>query len=170
MQHLKLINHENVTEEVANGYRKREAVRAIVFDKDNLVGILHATKNDYYKLPGGGIDSGEDQIDALKRECLEEIGSNVDVGKEIGLIVEYRSQQNLKQISYCYLAKVVGEKKTPELTDNEISEGFVQVWLPFEEAKKKLSESPMNVYEATYMVTRDSTFINEAGKILTEKH
>ena len=139
MKIIKLINHENVSDEVANTYRTREAVRAIVFDENNLVPILHATKNNYYKLPGGGIEAGEDHKEALRRECLEEIGTDVEVLNEVGTIVEYRSKQNLKQISHCYIAKTVGEKRPPELTENEISEGFVQIWTSFEDAKNKLS-------------------------------
>ena len=74
MKLLKVIQPENLTVEEIKKFRPRTAVRAIVFDKDNKIGLLNVTKHGYYKLPGGGIKEGEDKITALKRECLEEIG------------------------------------------------------------------------------------------------
>src|SRR3990167_2065115 len=80
--------------------REREAARAIVFDKDNNIALLHATNKSYHKLPGGGVEKGEDIIQALKREVLEEIGCEIDSIKELGIIEEYRNKFSLHQLSY----------------------------------------------------------------------
>lgn len=159
MNFIKLINFENVSEEEALTYKVREAARAIVSDNDNMISLLHATKNNYYKLPGGGIEKDENHFEALKRECLEEIGSEVEVKSEIGMIVEYRSKHKLNQVSYCYIAKLTGEKGKPNLTDSEISEGFIPVWLSIDEAKQKLKDSSPGHYDGEYMVARDLAFL-----------
>ena len=101
---------------------------------------MHATATDYYKLPGGGLDD-TDKITALKRECIEEIGCNVEVLQELGTINEWRKIYQIHQVSYCYLAKVVGEKGTPDFTESEIAEGFEVSWLPLEEALQALKLS-----------------------------
>ena len=54
----------------------RKAVRAVVFDDENKVALINVLNRSYYKLPGGGIEESESMEDALKRECLEEIGSS----------------------------------------------------------------------------------------------
>src|SRR5215216_3959860 len=58
----------------------RVSVKAIV-TKD---GRLLVTRNrdvegDFFLLPGGGQESGETLTEALRRECLEEVGADVDV-------------------------------------------------------------------------------------------
>ena len=163
MKMITLVNLENVSDQEAATYRKREAARAIVSDDEDRVALLHATKNGYYKLPGGGVEAGEDKIEALKRECLEEIGCNVDITEELGSIIEYRGQKKLKQTSYCYIAKLVGEKGTVNLTESEIEEGFQTVWLTLPEAIRALENSKPTIYEGPYMVSRDLAFLKAAS-------
>jgi 8-oxo-dGTP pyrophosphatase MutT (NUDIX family) len=162
MNNITLINPENVSEEEASNYKIREASRAVVFDDDRNVALLHATKYNYYKLPGGGIEKGEDQEMALKRECSEEIGCNVEIESDLGTILEYRKKFNLKQTSYCYIAKVVGDKGIPHLMEDEIEEGFQTVWLPIDEASDKVSGGQREIYEAQYMIVRDTMIIETA--------
>ena len=168
MKELKLINPENVTEEEVKGYRVREAARAIVVDEDGKIALLHVTNENYYKLPGGGLEGSEDKLIALQRECQEEIGCDVEVINEIGSIVEYRKIFNLKQTSYCYLAKLKGEKGTPDFTDHEKEKGFKQVWLTYDEAIKSLIESTVaNMEGSAYIVPRDTAFLEESKVYLT---
>ena len=164
MKKIALINLENVSEQESSTYRIREAARAVVFDENEKVALLHATKNGYYKLPGGGIEKGEDISKALERECQEEIGCDIEVEKELGLIIEYRKKFNLKQTSYCYIAKLSGKKGTPHLMESEIEEGFETVWFPLEEAYRVVSQSKPTIYEGPYMVARDSAFLSAAIK------
>ena len=162
MKQIKLVNLEAVTEEEAAEYSRREAARAIVFDENNSIALLHATKNGYFKLPGGGIEKGEDTMTALKRECREEIGCDIEVIKELGVIREYRKKYKLNQISYCFIAKVIGSKGIPHLMEDEIAEGFEVVWMPIAEAKTKVAQGLQDMYEAPYMISRDLAFIEEA--------
>lgn len=167
MKQLALINPEDVSEEEANTYATREAARAIVVDSDNKIALLYVAREDYYKLPGGGLEGAENKKIALERECLEEIGCRVKVVAEVGCIVEYRKIFGLKQTSYCYLAKVVGEKGQPAYTDKELEKGFVQVWLSFEEALKAILQSNSSSVEGkNYIVPRDTIFLKTASKLL----
>lgn len=168
MKIIKLINPENVSEAEVNNYRVREAGRAVVVDDEGLVALLHVTSEKYYKIPGGGIEKGEDKLAALKRECVEEIGCDIDVVADIGITVEYRKIFNLKQISYCYFAKVKGEKGESLLTRSEKKAGFEQVWLPYPEAIKVISDNIATSVEGhDYIVPRDFAFLSEAAKFIT---
>ena len=167
MKLLAILNPENVFEEEVKNYSIREAARAIVLDENGKVALLHVSRKNYYKLPGGGIDEGENKESALRRECQEEIGCDIEIVGEVGIIIEHRKVYTLKQTSYCYLAKVRGEKGRPEFTDDEVEEGFTEVWLPYEEAERALSESKATDLEGSaYIVVRDNLFLREAKKHL----
>lgn len=167
MKQLKLINPENASEEEVKSYNTREAARAIVIDKDGNIALLYVSKSNYYKLPGGGIDEGENKNSALLRECKEEIGCEVEVLSEIGSIVEYRKIQNLKQTSYCYLAKVRGDKGTPSFTESEIGAGFKQVWLSYDNALDAMrGGKPPHTEGKEYIKPRDTTFLEEAKELI----
>ena len=149
-------------------YKVREASRAVLFDERNLVPLLFVSKENYHKLPGGGIEKGEDKMMALLREVSEETGCEFEINGEVGKIEEYRSGFNLKQISYCYLGKVT-KKSKPHFEQGEIDEGFKPVWLTLDEAIKTLeSDKPKN-YEGGFIRKRDLTFLKEVKERVSNK-
>lgn len=149
-------------------YRVRKAARAVVFDKQGKVAILHASKHDYHKIAGGGIESGENIRVALAREIYEETGCTAVVKDEVGIIIEYRDTIKLLQISYCYVA-YVKKHGEPHFTKSEKDEGFELEWFSVDEALKKFKKDNLSTYGAKFMSTRDSIFLKEAKKIVKAK-
>ena len=150
-------------------YRLRTAARAVVFDNDGKIALLHATKYNYHKLPGGGVDSGESVEAGLARELLEEIGCVAQTTGEIGRIEEFRNKISLHQTSLCYLAQLVGEKGEPHLEPGEIAEGFKTEWMSLEDGvatlqaeAARLVGSGDNAYLARFMTLRDLSFLMTA--------
>jgi 8-oxo-dGTP diphosphatase len=164
---LKILrNPEKVTNEEVLSYNKREAARAVIFDAEGKVALLHVTRDKYYKLPGGGIEAGESKEDAVKRECLEEVGCYIEVGEYLGELTEYRRQIALNQTSFCYIAKVLGPKGEQHLEPGEIEEGHDLGWYTLEEALTLLRTAEPVDYEGPFIVARDIVFLTEAKKIL----
>lgn len=163
MKQILLLNPEQTTQEELATYRVRPAARAVVTDSEGKVALLRVGKHGYYKLPGGGIDEGEDIPTALARECMEEIGCRVEISSELGMIEEHRKMFGIKQISYCYLARAVGDKGTPDFTEHEIASGFSVIWVPKEEAKRLLDTCvPTNQEGRDYIVPRDKCLLEAA--------
>ncbi len=159
MKLLKTIKDKNLSE----NFRTREASRAVLFDRDNLIPLLFVSKYNYHKLPGGGLEGKENKIQALTREIKEEAGCVAKIGKEIGKVIEYRSEFNLKQTSYGYLGKVLtrGEQ---DFTKKEKKEGFELIWVSLDEAIKMVKKDKPTNYEGKFIKRRDLAFLIEAKK------
>ena len=165
MKILKELTEKEVgleTVSVTEPLKLREAARAVLFDAENKVALLHVTKHNYHKLPGGGIESGEDIKIALTREVMEEVGCQIEVGEELGQIIEYKNGLQEKQISYCFTAKVVGEKGNTSFTEEEREEGLEPQWMDLNEAIETLEKDEPNNYVGKFIQQRDLIFLNEA--------
>jgi len=139
----------------------RKAVRAVVMDDLEKIALLHVSKNKYHKLPGGGVEKEEDDMSALKRECLEEIGYAIDVDKKIGWIIEYQKKGTVRQYSQCYRAHSVGDKKTPVFTKEEMNAGFIPLGVSPEEAIDLLKNDTPDDEISRSIVERDLAFLLE---------
>ena len=54
----------------------RDSARSIII-RDGKIAMVHSLKYDYYKFPGGGIENGENPVEAMIRETREEAGLEV---------------------------------------------------------------------------------------------
>ena len=60
----------------------RLSIKAVVIESGRLLVIKNRDPDgDWYCLPGGGQEPGETILEALTRECVEEIGSEVVAGR-----------------------------------------------------------------------------------------
>lgn len=159
MEFIKKVQFEEVESDV--DYRLREAVRAIVLRKDKMA-LLYVSNENYHKLPGGGVEKGENLKEALEREILEEVGVTIENIKEIGKIEECRKRHNLRQISYCYTAKVKEDKGELNLTDEEKEEGFELKWVSIAEALNLMERDIPKDYLGTYVKERDISILEYA--------
>ncbi len=161
MEQILKLNPSNITDKAAANLRTRFAARGVVFDENKNVALLPVTAHNYYKLPGGGIENGEDKVEAFRRECLEEIGTDVEVIRELGSVMEYRAEFSLVQTSYCYVGKTKGEKQKATFTQHELDNGFQDaIWMPLDKAIE-LMESRANNHESKYVVERDTFLLKK---------
>ena len=82
----------------------RLSANAAIIDKDRILLIeFHDANGPHFNLPGGGLDLGENTIEGLRRECLEEACVEVEVGRLL-LVWEYEPQR--AALKYGPMAKI----------------------------------------------------------------
>ena len=164
MPHIATIQPEIDRHVDRSQFLQRQACRAIIFDADCRIALLFAANDGYYKLPGGGVEYGEDLEAALRRECLEEAGCNIQIIGKLGTVMEFRDRQKLAQTSHCYLADVVDEKLAPHFTRKERREGCELTWVTFKEAIHLMESQSTKVYTALFVKKRELAIIKAAQK------
>ena len=171
MNHLLTIHESDIYPEEKDSnpedFNLRHAARAIVLNTKGEVALLKVNTYGYHKLPGGGVESGEDMELALERELLEEIGCRAEVIGEVGEIIEYRDKWSLKQISHCYLAKQIGVSQSPSFTQSEIDEGFEIVWAnTIDTAIDLLEQDQPQNYDGLFIQRRDTQLLKAARRLV----
>lgn len=150
-------------------YRIRKAARAVLLNGQGRVALLHVTRMGYHKLPGGGVEEGEDLPLALAREVREEAGVAMEVQGEVGMTVEYRKDHGLLQFSSCYYGAVTGDAGGTDFTEEEREAGFRLIWVPLEEAADLLERDRPEDYMGRFIRVRDLTLLRRAEQILGER-
>lgn len=148
-------------------FKERFAARAIIFDSDGRIALMHVSNLDYYKLPGGGVDEDESLEETLRRELAEEAGAkHIEIHDEIGEIDEIREQMQMKSTHYCYLVKLVGALEEPSQTDKEIDDGYQIVWAKnIEEAIRLVESGKPPAYGPCFERLRELTFLEYAKEL-----
>ena len=116
---------------------------------------MYTKKFDHYSLPGGGIEDGEDKLEALRREVLEETGCTCETIREIGCIYENRAYCNYTQYSYYYFVKAENTVKEQNFTDVEIQNKTEVQWHSLEKAVNLIFNQMPSTNQQKYLQARD---------------
>ena len=96
--------------------------------KEGRVGVVKTPKG--YFLIGGGLDSGENHEECIRRECLEEIGYIVSVGNKIcsaEMYCEHSTIGYFHPIQTYYVGELLEQINLPVEDDHEF------VWVDYNE-------------------------------------
>ena len=101
----------------------RQIVRAVVFDNDKNFYFVRANRDDDFgvstliETSGGGVEEGEDLLEAINRELKEELGIESEIICKIGVVSDYYNLIHRHNINNYFLCRAVsfGDKHlTPE--------------------------------------------------------
>ncbi len=117
-----------------NNPRVMESVRAVILE-NNAVLLLHRRKPhaEYWVVPGGRVEAGEERISALARECKEELGVAIKIGKELcSFSSRYPDGVRTQHVFLCSIVSgVVGTGEGPEYqVDGGYSGTYTPEWVP----------------------------------------
>ena len=113
-----------------------QRVRAIIIVDNKLLTIKRKKEDSvYFVFPGGGVELNESISDALKRECLEELGVEVNV-KEKFYSETFNDQENI-----FYICEIIGGNlgsgDGPEYsTDSKYKGSYEMTWIDIPDLQK----------------------------------
>lgn len=112
-----------------SGFAETATSRIILLNNLGRIALLKVGKYNYHKLPGGRIEGDESPELAVERELLEEMGRRARIVAEVGIVIEYKNDQQRKQTSYCYIGEQVGDSVPTNRTESELAHDYNEVWL-----------------------------------------
>ena len=114
-------------------------VCGVVFQNGKFLFIKHS-KNKFFCLPGGRVEIGEDTETAVKREMLEELGTQVKIEKLLTIsqnIFKQESGPLFHELVFYYLVSPVNNLLTKKFEKDEIDKGVLLHhlfdWFSYEE-------------------------------------
>ena len=121
---------------------KRTAVRGVIHYQNKL--LMVETNNGDYKFPGGGMEKGETEKEALLREITEETGyTDIHIGLKIGEVFEQNidtedENSYFQMTSSYYECWLMSDKRAPGILDDyEEKLGFHGTFITVKEAYEK---------------------------------
>lgn len=139
------------------GVYEKYSVRGIV-ERDGKL-AMQCSRDGEYKIPGGGLEKGEDFLRALVREVHEETGLHVikEAVVELGEIVEIRRDifdDRKKYIchSLFYYCEVGEEQDELQLTPSEIAKGYELKWV-----------RPEEMYQRNILIEKDPWIVRDTA-------
>lgn len=145
----------NIIDEIRRKKKMRSRAGGLVI-KDGKLLLMHRIKvkdgvtNEYYVVPGGGIENNETLSETTIRELKEEIGIDVDVIQEEPIYTYQTEKENQYFLLSEYVGGDIGTGKGPEFTDaSYVNRGVYSVELvPIEEIiTGKINMVPENIKE-----------------------
>lgn len=142
-----------------SNFKLRIAARGIVIREDGKIALQNKSNKNEYKLVGGGMEENEIPQKAFQREVLEEAGCEIEIIQLLGTTEEYKSKQNLKQISHIFVARVIKDTHHLNLTEKEKDEGAKLLWVEPTEALKLITDCYDKLLPSDYDDVYDTRFV-----------
>lgn len=117
--------------------RIRNSAKAIIISGEKILFTKNQDQEGYFYLfPGGGQEHGETIHNTLLRECIEEIGKEVQIG-ELLFIREYIGKNhehssfdfNVHQVEYYFVCNLVNEMNNDKTPTNPDSQQVGMEWI-----------------------------------------
>ena len=95
----------------------RVSVKGLIYEDGKLLFVRE--RSDTWDLPGGGLEHGEGIAEALRRECREELGAEIEIASAAPIIIPTWSKKfDTPVLIIAYHARLV----SPPTTTTDVSE------------------------------------------------
>ncbi len=113
-------------------YIHRKGAYLVPID-NNKVGVIKTSKGYYFL--GGGIETGENCISCIERECLEEAGISVSVKDRVCSAEAYMKHPRYPEIGYLHPIQTYYIGEVIDKISEQTEDDHIFVWIEYEELK-----------------------------------
>jgi 8-oxo-dGTP pyrophosphatase MutT (NUDIX family) len=113
----------------------------VIVIRDGRLALIHRVRDgrEYWVIPGGGVERGENLAEAALREGREELGSELVLGP-LRVRIAHRLESGRIQIQSYFEASIATDQlsiRGPELSHGPERGSYRAVWLPLAEVRKR---------------------------------
>ena len=146
---------------------ERNAVRAVIRNEINEVLLIQTNLGDY-KFPGGGIEEGENELQALIREIREECGFETkEINEHIFRIIEQKEDKHDKNTKFvmnsnyytCTIDNTIIHSQSLDQYERDLE--YKPVWIKIEKAIKENKKIICDLNRKKTMWIKRDTFVLE---------
>ena len=152
-------------------YKFKTGARAILFNEDGKVALIHSLNRGWYKLPGGGHENDELRRENLQREVLEETGYTIKNVRPIGICRNTRHNWQMAAEAWMYLCEA-DEFVGKEQMEDEVEDGDTLEWFDSIddalEALKSVKLDEIGFYGAYFFTKREIDTLEYAKRFIQE--
>jgi len=123
-------------------YPVRNSIKAIIIRNNKVLCVRKTDEFGYfYVLPGGGQEKDETFVEAVVRECKEEIGADVKVGKlryireYIGKNHEFREVDANHQVEFMFECDLMEEPNSEKASNQDEGQNGIE-WIDIDAHKE----------------------------------
>ena len=114
--------------------------RAIIFYEGKILVVRHSQGQDFYALPGGHLDWGESVHECMKREIVEELGIEPQIGRLL-YVNNFTENGTIQSIEFFFEIINAGDYlDTDKLGGTHIHEIAEMCWIGKHDSRKILPE------------------------------
>jgi len=111
-------------------WKDRPTGKVVLLNNKQEIALVCNKVNNYFLLPGGGIENWEKEEQGAKRECREETGCEIELLDSLGITEDYRLRDSKHCINFGYIARVTSYGNQI-LTENEKDIGVFIRWYSY---------------------------------------
>ncbi|TSC69467.1 MAG: DNA mismatch repair protein MutT [Parcubacteria group bacterium Gr01-1014_56] len=139
--------------------------RGVILNDGKLLVVKHTREADYYALPGGHLNSGEDVKECLRREILEELGIEPKIGKLL-YINTFIDKGNVQPVEFFF--EVINAKEYidfEKLTRSHAHELFDICWADITDTIRILPQKIAEDFKNGEILSNEVRYISNIKKL-----